>query len=230
MSDQSTIRNSNKKALVFGASGLVGSQVVSFLSDHAAYSRVDAFYRSGDETEFEKLHKHVVEFEDMSSWADQVTGKDLYMCMGTTMKKAGSKKVFHHIEFDYITQIASIAAENGVNQFIIVSASSADKNSLFFYNQVKGLIENKIKRMDFWAIHILRPSILLGQREETRTLESFAAGAGLALKAIGPKLFSGVTPIEAQKVAFCMVKVAQETRSGVFYYPSSVIAKLGKMN
>ena len=73
-----------------------------------------------------------------------------------------------------------------------------------------------------------RPSVLLGQREEPRPMESFAAGAGLALRAMGPKIFSKITPIEAHKVALSMVKLAQETKSGVFYHSSDVLAKLGR--
>lgn len=228
MSDNTILRVSNKTALVFGASGLIGAQVVNQLLNHPAYEKVIAFYRKEVDLQHLKLETHIVDLEEILDWMQWIRGHDLFICLGTTMEKAGSKKAFHHIEYDYITKIAGIAQSNGVNQLMLVSALSADAKSLFFYNQVKGLIEDYIKQLEFWAIHILRPSLLLGERNEQRTLESISAGVGLALKAIGPKLFSKITPIEGEKVARCMIKVAQETRSGVFYYPSEVIAKIGK--
>jgi len=228
MSDDPVIQNSSKKALVFGASGLVGSHVVSLLLEHPAYHEVHAFYRSGSETQFEKLQKRVIDFEKLEDYQHLIQGNDLFICLGTTIGKAGSKKNFYHLEYEYITTIAKIAETNKVGQVLIISSMGADAKSMFFYSQVKGLIEDKIKTMDFWSIHFLRPSVLLGQREESRPMESFAAGAGLALRAMGPKLFSKITPIEAYKVALSMVKLAQETKSGVFYHSSDVLAKLGK--
>ncbi len=228
MSADTYIQYSSKKALVFGASGLVGSHLVSLLIDHPSYDEVHAFYRSGFETKFEKLQKRVIDFEKLEECENLIHGNDLFICLGTTIGKAGSKKQFYHMEFEYITTIARIAEKNKVGQILLVSSMGADAKSMFFYSQVKGLIEDEIKKMDFWSIHFLRPSVLLGQREDSRPMESFAAGAGLALRAMGPKWFAKITPIEAYKVAQSMVKLAQETRSGVFYHSSDVLAKLGK--
>jgi len=219
------IQTSAKKAILFGATGLVGTHCLQELLGHPAYHSVTCFYRSEvPSIEDPNFIGHQVDFEDMGSWATLIEGHDLF----TTLKKAGSKNAFYHIEYEYITKIATIAEVNGIRQIFIVSAPGADSRGYLFYNQIKGMIEDKVKRMDFWSIHFLRPSVLLGSREEARPFEDLAAGAGLALKLISPKLFSNITPIEGHKVARCMVKVAQSTRSGVFYYPSSVIARLGK--
>ncbi len=228
MQDDLIIRSSAKHALIFGATGLIGSHGIQFLLDHPAYEKVTAFLRSPIDLDHPKLKKSIVDFEEIPLWADLIQGDDLFICLGTTMKKAGSKKNFYHIEYNYVDQITSIAEHQRVKQIMIVSAMGADAKSLFFYNQVKGLIEDLVKAKDFWAIHIFRPSVLIGDRNEVRPLESLAAGAGMALRVIGPKLFSKITPIEGEKVAFSMVKVAQGTRSGVFFYPSSIMSKIGK--
>lgn len=227
--DHLEIRSSTKTALVFGASGLIGSHVLDFLLDHPAYESVIAFYRSPSSMEHPKLIKAIVNFEKMDDWKEMISGDDLFICLGTTMNKTGSKKAFYHVEYDYINDITQIAENNGVKQVLLVSAMGADTKSFFFYNQVKGLIEESVKIKKFWSIHFFRPSVLLGNREEVRPMEALAAGAGLALKVIGPKLFSKITPIEGETVARCMVRAAQEMRAGVFYYPSNLIAKLGKI-
>ena len=226
--DHIKLRSSTKTAIVFGASGLIGSHVIDFLLQHPAYEYVIAFYRSPSSHEHDRLIKRIVDFEKMSEWADFIKCDDLFICLGTTMKKAGSKKAFYHQEYEYINDISQIAENNGVKQVMLVSAAGADSKSFFFYNQVKGLIEDSLKIKNFWSMHLFRPSVLLGDREEVRPMEALAAGAGLALKVIGPKLFSKITPIEGETVARGMVKVAQEMRSGVFYYPSNLIARLGK--
>jgi uncharacterized protein YbjT (DUF2867 family) len=225
-----TIKSSAKHALLFGASGLVGSHCLQALLHHPAYKKVSAFYRRAPVIQQDKLVVHQVDMEKIGDWGDLIEGEDLFICLGTTMNKAGSKKAFYHIEYDYLMHILDYAQKKGVQQILLVSAMGADSSSLFFYNQVKGKIEEMARCMDFWAIHIFRPSLLIGSREEVRPLESFATGAGMALKLLGPKLFSKITPIEAEKVALSMVKAAQGTRSGVFYYPSHYMAKFGKSN
>lgn len=226
--DHLEIRSSTKTALVFGASGLIGSSVVAMLEAHPAYESISAFYRSPVPDGYSKVDSHIIDFEQMNEWKDLITGEDLFICLGTTLSKAGSKKNFYHAEFDYINDITQLAENNGVKQVFLVSSMGADSTSYFFYNQVKGLIEDSLKIKNFWSIHIFRPSVLLGNREEVRPMEALAAGAGLALKVLGPKLFSKITPIEGETVARCMVKSAQEMRSGVFYYSSNLMARLGK--
>lgn len=230
MDEDLIIRSSSKHALIFGASGLVGAHCIRNLLAHPAYDRVTAFSRRPLQVEHPKLTTVLVDFEEIPIWADQIAGDDIYICLGTTLKQAGSKQSFYHIEYDYIDQICSIGSHHGVKQLLLVSAMGANADSVFFYNQVKGLIEDNVKRKNFWAVHLFRPSVLIGAREEVRPLESLAAGAGMALRVLGPKLFANITPIESEKVAHCMVESAQGTRSGVFFYPSSVIARLGKKN
>jgi len=225
-----TIKSSAKQAMLFGASGLVGSHCLQALLHHPAYKQVTAFYRHSPGIKKDKLITHEVDMEQMDEWSQWIEGEDLFICLGTTMSKAGSKKAFFHIEYEYLQRILTHAQKKGVQQVLLVSAMGADSSSLFFYNQVKGKIEEMARCMDFWAIHFFRPSILIGSREEVRPLESFAAGAGMALKLLGPKMFSKITPIEAEKVALSMVKAAQGTRSGVFYYPSHYMARYGKPN
>jgi uncharacterized protein YbjT (DUF2867 family) len=228
MNQELVIKSSTKQAVVFGASGLIGGFCLEYLLNHPAYSSVLVFGRRVPGFRHEKMTALQVDFENMEAWAGQIRGDDLFICLGTTMKKAGSKKAFYHVEYDYITDLVAYAELHRMKQVMLVSAMGADSSSVFFYNQVKGKIEESVRCRDFWSIHIFRPSVLIGSREEVRPLESFAAGAGMALRVLGPKLFAGITPIEGEKVALSMVRAAQGTRSGVFYYPSQVMAKMGK--
>lgn len=228
MNQEVVIKSSTKQAVLLGASGLIGGYCLEYLLNHPAYSSVLVLGRRIPEYRHEKLTALQVDFEDIASWANQIRGDDLFICLGTTMKKAGSKKAFYHMEFEYIADLVAYAELHRMKQVMLVSALGADSSSVFFYNQVKGKIEENVRCRDFWSIHFFRPSVLIGSREEVRPMESFAAGAGMALRLLGPKLFAGITPIEGEKVALSMVKAAQGTRSGVFYYPSGVMSKMGK--
>ncbi|RMG80636.1 MAG: oxidoreductase [Bacteroidetes bacterium] len=222
------ISKDKKTALVFGATGLVGGFLTDFLLMHGAYEKVIAFGRRELDIEHPKLIQHVINFENPEEFNDLVRGDDLFCCLGTTLAKAGSKEGFFKVDFIYSYRVAKIAAANKVNQFLLISSVGADKDSLFYYSRVKGQIEEAVRGLDFWATHIFRPSVLLGERPENRWGESVAGRIGKFLDGISGGLLTKYRPIEADVVAKAMVNAAQELKPGVHVYPSDFLQGLAE--
>jgi uncharacterized protein YbjT (DUF2867 family) len=216
----------SKTALVLGPTGLVGNHLIHFLLLHPAYERVIAITRRPLNQNHPKLVEVIIDFDKPEKYHQLIKGDDLYCCLGTTMAKAGSKKAFLKVDFRYPLEIASIAAMNKVNQFMLVSSVGANKNSLFYYSQVKGALEEAVKKLNFWSIHIFQPSVLLGERNENRFGEEIAGKIGKVLDSITGGMLSKYKPIEADVVAKAMVGAAQRLKPGVFVYPSHWLQKL----
>lgn len=220
------ISKNTKTAILFGASGLVGRFCLDFLLASTAYNKVLIFGRKSLGIEDEQLEEHLIDFEKLSDYQDLIKGDDLYCCMGTTMKKAGSEAAFRRVDYTYTHQVAELAAKNKVNQLLLVSAIGADKDSLFFYNRVKGELEEEVKRMPFWAVHIFQPSLLLGERNENRWGEALAQRLGRGIDRLTGGLLTKYRPVEADVVAKAMIIAAQQLEKGVRVYSSSVLQEL----
>jgi uncharacterized protein YbjT (DUF2867 family) len=214
------ITKNNKTALVFGATGLVGGYLLQFLLLHPAYRKVVVFTRRPLSLEHEKLKQHIVDFDRPAQFKPLIQGDDLFCCLGTTLAKAGSKEAFFKVDFTYTHEAATMAAENGVHQFLLVSSVGARPDSMFYYSQVKGQIEVAVQQLPFWAIHIFRPSILLGERNENRWGEQTAGKLGRLIDRFTGGLLSKFRPIEADIVAKAMVAAAQGLKPGVQVYAS----------
>lgn len=220
------ITKGKKTALVFGASGLVGGFCLDFLLEHAAYRQVIAFVRTPLEKEHERLKQIEVDFDRPDTFADQIKGDDIFLCIGTTMAKAGSRKAFYKVDYTYNYQAAKAAAKNGVNQLFLVSAVNADKDSIFYYSEVKGELEEAVKDLPFWAVHIFQPSVLLGERNENRWGEEIAGRIGKVIDRITGGLLTKYRPVEADVVARAMVNAAQQLSRGIHIYPSHFLQEL----
>lgn len=224
------ITKGKKTALIFGASGLVGGYCLDFLLAHAAYQKVVAFVRDPLEKEHPHLQQVVIDFDQIDQFAEQIRGEDLFLCLGTTMAKAGSREAFYKVDFKYSYKVARIAAEQGVNQLFLVSAVGADQDSLFFYSRVKGELEEAVKELPFWAVHIFQPSVLLGERNENRWGEEIAGKLGKVIDNITGGMLSKYRPVEADVVAQAMVNAAQQISRGVHIYPSNYLQNLANQH
>jgi uncharacterized protein YbjT (DUF2867 family) len=222
------ILKGNKTALLFGATGLIGTQCLKSLIDNVAYSKIVVFSRKKIDISSTKLTQHIVNFEDINNWSHLIKGDDLFYCMGTTMLKAGNKTEFYKIDYHYAIDIAKAAAKNNVNQYLLVSSVGANAKSAFFYSQVKGELEDGIRELSFWATHIFQPSLLLGTRNENRFGEHIAGIIGKGLDSILGGMLTKYKPIEAEFVAQAMVNVAQGFRAGAFTYSSGQLQKLAE--
>lgn len=222
------IAKANKCALLFGATGLIGGHVLNLLLKNDVYSKVIAFTRKPLAIEHEKLINPVINFDHLSNHKSLINGDDLFICLGTTMRKAGSKEAFRKVDFSYPMEICTIAQTNGVNQVLLVSSIGADPDSSFFYSRVKGELELAIQKLAFWSIHIFRPSLLIGERNENRWGENIAGWIGKGLDKITGGLLTKYLPIEGEAVAAAMIRAANQLKNGNHVYPSDHLQLLAE--
>ncbi|WMT43186.1 oxidoreductase [Paenibacillus sp. D2_2] len=215
-----------RSALVVGATGLVGIDLVKLLCNSEKYDLVKIIVRRPVEYSHPKLEVHICDFDKLTS-QDIGEVQDVFCCMGTTIKKAGSREAFKKVDFEYPRTIAALAKKQGAEHFIIITAMGANEKSLSHYGRVKGQIEKELIAMDFLRLSILRPSLLTGSRSEFRLGERIGA---LVLKVINP-IFVGTMrkyrSISGQQVAYAMKSIAlSRNEQKVTIYPSDEIAKI----
>ncbi|WP_020569436.1 NAD-dependent epimerase/dehydratase family protein [Neolewinella persica] len=209
------LTNSKKIALLLGATGLVGSALLDELLAHDAYIRVIAPTRRPMHRQHDKLENPVINFDELEEYAGKLPCQDVFIALGTTIKKAGSKEAFRKVDFDYIVKGALVAKTGGANQCLLVSSSGADVESRFFYTSVKGQTEEAIKDLGFWATHIFQPGVLVGNREEFRLGERIGIGVSNLLRRISPEILGDYNPTKVSVLAQKMVDAAQGMEPGV---------------
>ena len=215
----------NKTALIAGASGLTGGYLLNLLLESPEYSSVIAYVRKSSGLTHPKLKEIVVDWETLQ---EPVAAEDVFCCLGTTIKKAGSQEAFRRVDYDYPLQLAQIQYRGGSQQFLLVSAMGADAKSSIFYSRVKGELENALQSIGYKSLHIFRPSFIAGPRKESRTGEKI----GLAIFSILSTLFIGplkkYAHIQAEHIARAMLRTAQKNEQGTKLYDSAVTDELGK--
>ncbi|MFW5944739.1 MAG: oxidoreductase [Bacteroidota bacterium] len=202
-------------AMIAGASGLTGSTLMQLLLERNAYDRVKVLVRRPLEIEHPTLEQIVYDYEHPDN--SRIQADHVYCCLGTTMKKAGSRDTFFRVDHDYPLQIARAAYQNGASKFALVSAVGANPRSMFFYNRVKGQLEEDLKQMPFEAVYIFRPSMLLGKREEFRLAEAWGKSIMKPLSFVLP---GNLKPIHVKQVAGCMMDAMMGQERGVRIIPS----------
>lgn len=162
------------KALIIGATGATGKDLVNKLIEDQDFEEIHAFVRKPIEVDNEKVKFHVVDFEKPEEWKDLVKGDVAFSCLGTTLKDAGSKEAQRKVDFDYQYQFAKNAKENNVEDFVLVSAYGANPNSKIFYSRMKGELEQEVKNLHFNKMTIFQPGMLERKNTE-RTGEVLGA-------------------------------------------------------
>ena len=160
-----------RTALVFGSTGLIGNLLVEELVNSSDYSLVKTFVRQPTGVSEQNVAEIITDFGNLSAHKDHLQGDDLFICLGTTIKKAGSVAKMEKIDRDLPMDIASVAESNGVKRIAIVSSIGADAGSRNYYLRIKGELEEGIMNMNFKNIAVVRPSMLLGERKEKRAGE-----------------------------------------------------------
>ena len=214
-----------KTALLFGASGLVGSHLLNQLIKDTNYSKIKLFVRSVTEIIDPKVEIIKIDFNNLQNHKEDVKGDDCFFCIGTTKKNSSDKDEYRRVELDIPKEIAKIAKLNLVNSFIFVSAIYANPNSSGDYVRFKGLVEEELKRLNFPKLALMRPSFLMGDRKEKRVGEKIGI---FVFKLLSPLLLGPLKkmkPIHSETVAKAMIRAANENlEKNVF--ESSEIDKL----
>jgi uncharacterized protein YbjT (DUF2867 family) len=162
----------SRKAIVIGATGLVGRALVDQLTEAQDIDQIVTLTRRAAEHASAKVTNYVVDFDRLEQYADLFRGELLFSCLGTTLKQAGSLAAQRRVDFDYQYRAAQLAAKNGVNHYLLVSSSGADARSRSPYLKMKGDLEIRVRSFPFERITILQPSLLVGERDEPRSAET----------------------------------------------------------
>ncbi|TGE23381.1 NAD-dependent epimerase/dehydratase family protein [Hymenobacter metallicola] len=213
-----------KTALITGASGLVGSQLLPLLLASDRYAKVIAVGRRPVPIVHPKLEQRVLNMDQLEQHRMSLIADDVFCCLGTTMRQAGSKEAFYKVDYLYVVKLAALTAGNFAAQFMVVSAMGADAHSRLYYNRVKGEMEAAIRQTPFRAIHIFRPSLLLGERTEKRAGEQFGA---VLLRVLNPVLVGPLRKyraVSAGAVAGAMLRAAEDDGGGILVHLSDEIA------
>ena len=212
-----------KTALIIGSTGLIGAQLLELLLESTVYEKVIVFVKRDSGIQHPKLRQHIIALDKPETYKELVIGDDFFCTIGTTIKNAKSQDAFRKVDFEYPKAFATIALQNDVKQFFLISSLDALATSTNFYLKTKGEIEDFLKNCSFESTVILRPSLLLGKRKEFRLGEKI----GAFFMKIFSFLFIGnlkkYKAIESKDVAKAMFNIAQQNYKGFHIIESDSI-------
>ncbi len=209
-----------RRAVLIGATGLVGNALLRHLLSVDLYDAVLALVRRDLNVEHERLVRRVVDFDRLEDHRELFAADDVFCCLGTTMAKAGSPEAFRLVDYEYPVRASRIARAMGARRFFIVTAIGARPDSRVFYNRVKGEVEREIALAGFEAMHVFRPSLLLGERTERRPGEDFAQMLAPLMRLVMRGPLRDYLPVRAEDVARAMVRAAEGAARGVVVHES----------
>ena len=221
-----------RRALVLGATGLVGARCVEHLAENASYGSVTCLVRRPAIASIpslasrSKVHERIVDFSALEP-ADVEPASDVFCAIGTTMKKAGSREAFRRVDFELPLRVTELAVSVGAKRLALVSSVGADAGSMNFYLRTKGELEDVLAKLPLGALHILRPSLLLGERAESRPGEAIASVLSRATRGLLVGRLRKYRPIEADQVARAMgaaMVAADPTTPRQIYEHDAIVA------
>ena len=218
-----------RTALLAGASGLIGTQLLALLRDHPAYRHTHLLLRRPvpGVAAYDRITPHIVDYAALPDPLPSVD--DVYIALGTTIKVAGSQEAFRQVDRDHVVAVARAARAVGATRLAVVSALGADARSPVFYNRVKGEMEDAVTGLGYESVVLARPSLLLGDRESlgqpTRAGEVWAARL---LRPLLPIVPASVRPIAATAVAAAMVDALDHAEPGTRVLSSADLQRLGR--
>ncbi len=202
---------------------MVGLHCLQYLLEDQSYTNILVLTRRSLQIRHPKLKEKIIDFNNLATYSNLIDLDDIFCCLGTTIKQAGTKEAFKRVDFQYPLELAKIAAHNNSRQFLLISSLGANSSSKIFYSRVKGEIEEAISNKNFYGVQIFRPSMLLGHRERVRKLEQFGK---LFMQILSPFFVGSLKkykPIEAKSVAKVMLEIAKCDIKDVQIYESDQI-------
>lgn len=198
-------------ALVLGASGTTGQELLKQLLTNEKFKKVKVLNRKTLNVSSEKLEEYLVsDFLSISEDHPAFQADVIFCCLGSTLKKSGSREAFRHFDYETVLHLAKMAHRKKVGKFILVSASGANQNSSFFYNKVKGELEVSLQNLNFKNLVIMRPALLIAERAEFRLAEKMAISIFCVLSFFLPKALSRRVGTAVPRLATRMVELAEQ--------------------
>ena len=199
------------KALLIGATGATGSDLLQLLLGDSKVERVAIFVRRDPQITHPKLEVHLIDFDKKEQWRHLVKGDILFSCLGTTLKDAGSKEAQWKVDHDYQYRFAEAARENGVGTLLLVSSMNASLKSPFFYARMKGELEEAVRKLGFPRLMIFRPPSLI-RKGSDRAMERVGVKLIGFLNRLG--LLKSMGPMPTERLAQAMLYAAKSFRRG----------------
>ena len=223
--------SNSRTALIVGTTGLIGGHCLTALLNDPAYSKVISVTRRELKVSHAKLISVCADFDQISALSHRAEFQnseidDVFCCLGTTIKAAGSKEAFYKVDYTYSLEFAKLAHHLHAKRFLVVSSLGADRSSKIFYSKVKGELEQALRGVGFESLKIFQPSLLLGERAQVRM------GETIAQKVLPPLSFLFLGPlkkyaaIRATDVARAMLTIAKRDTSGIEVFQSDQIQDL----
>ena len=220
------------KATIIGSTGLIGSHLLNLIQEDDFFDEINIVVRRSVKVGHPKVKVVIINFNDLSQFEKAMQGSDIvFSAIGTTQKKvSGDKTVYRNIDFDITVNAAKFSSTSGCKHFLVVSSIGAVSSKKGFYLRLKGEIEDALINISkdangFKSLSIFRPSLLLGNRSETRIAEGIGQFIGRALSFIFPSKYK---PIEAKKVAEAMIEASKLNENGVKVYTYKSMKKLAQ--
>jgi uncharacterized protein YbjT (DUF2867 family) len=214
-------------ALVIGATGATGKDLLDLLLKDNTFHQIDIFVRRDLDVQHEKLKIHVIDFDQSEQWKHLVKGDVLFSCLGTTLKAAGSKEAQWKVDYDYQYQFAKFARENHVNNYVLVSSGFSSSHSVFFYTKMKGQLEEAVKALGFPSLTIFNPPVLI-RKNSDRTMEVAGLKAIQFFNQIG--ILRSQEPLPTEVLAQAMINSAKTKENGIFMLQGKAIWNCAEAN
>ena len=214
-------------ALLIGATGATGRDLLDLLLKDDNFHRIDIFVRRDSDLRHEKLIIHIIDFDEPEQWKHLIKGDVLFSCLGTTLKAAGNKEAQWKIDYEYQYEFAKAAGENNVNYFVLVSSGFASPDSLFYYPRMKGQLEEAVKSLGFPKLSIFNPPILV-RKNSDRTGEVIGLKAIRFFNKLG--LFRSQKPLPTEILAKALINAAKIKENGIYTYQDEEIWKCSNLN
>ena len=214
------------KAILIGATGLIGSNLLQLIIENSFFSEVLVFTRSALSVSSPKLKQQIIDFDNLKQYTSLITADVIFCCIGSTRNKTPDKTHYKKVDVDYPLAFARIGVENNVKQFHIITSLNANFQSSNSYLKLKGQLEEELKKLNYTSLHIYQPSYLEGLRKEIRIDDKIMRPL---MKLINPMLIGSLQKyrsIKASDVAQAMLNQSVKNLKGTFTYPSNRIKEL----